>query len=102
MGDEGGGGGGAGLVFLYWPQVSVGEKAVPESDWIAIHHIYINCRLPVYRWSIMNKQVTITPPPPITERGGGGFWLPVLTFLTPVDWEPAINVDMVKVTWWIY
>ena len=33
-----------------------------------IHHIYINCWLPVYRWSVMDKQVTSTPPIP----GNGG------------------------------
>ena len=33
-----------------------------------IHHIYISCWLPVYRWSVMDKQVTSTPPIP----GNGG------------------------------
>ena len=35
-----------------------------------IHHIYINCWLPVYRWSVMDKQVTSTPQ--YLEMGGGG------------------------------
>ena len=34
------------------------------------HHIYINCWLPVYRWSVMDKQVTSTPQ--YLEMGGGG------------------------------
>ena len=59
-----------------------------------IHHIYINCWLPVYRWSVMDKQVTSTPPPPYLEMGGGSGYLH-LHYWTPVDWEPAINVDMV-------
>ena len=63
---------------------------------LSIHHIYINCWLPVYRWPVMDKQVTSTPPP--IPENGGGFWLPVFTLLTPVDWEPAINVDMVNHT----
>ena len=46
----------------------------------------------------MDKQVTSTPPPQYLEMGGGGFWLPVFTLLTPVDWEPEINVDMVNHT----
>ena len=33
-----------------------------------IHHIYINCWFPLYRWSVMEKQVTSTPPIP----GNGG------------------------------
>ena len=37
-----------------------------------IHHIYINRWFPFYRWSVMEKQVTSTPPPPIPGNGGGG------------------------------
>ena len=37
---------------------------------ISIHHIYINCWFPLYRWSVMEKQVTSTPP--IPGNGGGG------------------------------
>ena len=33
-----------------------------------IHNIYINCWLPVHMWSVMDKQVTSTPP--IPENGG--------------------------------
>ena len=36
----------------------------------ATHHIYINCWFPLYRWSVMEKQVTSTPPPPIPGNGG--------------------------------
>ena len=58
-----------------------------------IHHIYINCWLPVYRWSVMDKQVTSTPPIP----GNGGVLVAcILHCWPPVDWEPAINVDMVN------
>ena len=39
------------------------------SGW-GIHYIYISCWVPVYRWSVMDKQVTSTPP--IPENGGGG------------------------------
>ena len=35
-----------------------------------IHHIYINCWFPLYRWSVLEKQVTSTPL--IPENGGGG------------------------------
>ena len=42
----------------------------------------------------MEKQVTSSPQ--YLEMGGGVFWLPVFTLLTPVDREPAINVDMVN------
>ena len=59
-----------------------------------IHHIYINCWLPVYRWSVMDKQVTSTPPIPGNGGGGGSGYL-YLHYWPPVDWEPAINVDMV-------
>ena len=41
----------------------------------------------------MEKQVTRTPYIPENE---GGVWLPVFTLLTPVDREPANNVDMVN------
>ena len=62
-----------------------------------IHHIYINCWLPVYRWSVMDKQVTSTPPPPpIPGNVGGGSGYLFLHYWPPVDWEPAINVDMVN------
>ena len=44
-----------------------------------IHHIYINCWLPVFMWSVMDKQVTSTPPQYLEM---GGFWLPVFTLLT--------------------
>ena len=65
-----------------------------------IHHIYINCWLPVYRWSVMDKQVTSTPPPPNTWKwgGGGGSGYLYLHYWSPVGWEPAINVDMVNST----
>ena len=35
-----------------------------------IYHIYINCWLPVYRWSVIDKQVTSTPPS--LKMGGCG------------------------------
>ena len=42
------------------------------SDYKYIHHIYINCWFPLYRWSVVEKQVTSTPPPPqYLEMGGG-------------------------------
>ena len=41
----------------------------------------------------MDKQVTSTPQ---YLKIRGGVWLPVFTLLTTVDWEPAINVDMVN------
>ena len=64
-----------------------------------IHHIYINCWLPVYRWSVMDKQVTSIPPIPGNGGGGGGggSGYLYLHYWSPVDWEPAINVDMVYV-----
>ena len=62
------------------------------STWF--RYIYINCWLPVYRWSVMDKQVTSTPPPQHLEMGGSGYLY--LHYKPPVDWEPAINVDMVN------
>ena len=52
---------------------------------------------PVYRWSVMDKQVTSTPPP-IPENGGGGGGCGYLYLYNrpPADWEPSINVDMVN------
>ena len=42
----------------------------------------------------MDKQVTSTPPIP----GNGGVLVTcILHCCPPVDWEPAINVDMVNV-----
>ena len=41
----------------------------------------------------MDKQVTSTPP--IPGNGGGSGYL-YLHYWPPVDWEPAINVDMVN------
>ena len=38
------------------------------SDSLLGNKLYINCWLPVYRWSVMDKQVTSTPPIP----GNGG------------------------------
>ena len=40
---------------------------------LIIHHIYINCWFPLYRWSVMEKQVTSTPP--IPGNGGGSGYL---------------------------
>ena len=40
----------------------------------------------------MDKQVTSTPQ--YLEMGGCGYLY--LHYLPPVDWEPAINVDMVN------
>ena len=59
-----------------------------------IHHIYINCWFPLYRWSVMEKQVTSTPPPNTWKWGGSGYLY--LHYWPPVDREPAINVDMVN------
>ena len=44
----------------------------------------------------MDKQVTSTPSPPIPGNGGGSGYL-YLHYWPPVDWEPAINVDMVRI-----
>ena len=41
----------------------------------------------------MDKQVTSTPPQYL-EMGGSGYLY--LHYWSPVDWEPAINVDMVN------
>ena len=43
----------------------------------------------------MKKQVTSTPPPPpqYLEMGGSGYLY--LHYWPPVDWAPAIYVDMV-------
>ena len=38
-----------------------------------IHHICIYCWFPLYRWSVMGKQVTSTPP--IPGNGGGSGYL---------------------------
>ena len=44
----------------------------------------------------MDKQVTSTPPPPqYLEMGEGSGYL-YLHYWSSVDWEPAINVDMVN------
>ena len=39
-----------------------------------IHHIYINCWFPLYRWSVMKKKTDNQYPPPTQylEIGGGG------------------------------
>ena len=42
----------------------------------------------------MDKQVTSTPPPNTWKWGGSGYLY--LHYWPPVDWEPAINVDMVN------
>ena len=47
----------------------------------------------------MEKQVTRTPP--IPGNGGGGFWLSVFSLLTTCDREPAINVDMVNISYFV-
>ena len=60
-----------------------------------IHHIHIYCWFPLYKWSVMGKQVTSTPPPPNTWKWGGSGCL-YLHCWPPVDREPAINVDMVN------
>ena len=44
-------------------------------------------------WSVMDKQVTSNPS--IPGNGGGSGYL-YLHYWSPVDWEPAINVDMVN------
>ena len=45
----------------------------------------------------MDKQVASTPPPPIPGNGGGGgSGYLYLHYWPHVDWEPAINVDMVN------
>ena len=61
----------------------------------AIHHIYINCWFPLYRWSVMEKQVTSTPQY-LEMGGGGGSGYLYLHYWPPVDREPTINVDMVN------
>ena len=45
-----------------------------------IHHIYINCWLPVYRLSAMDKKVTNTPPH--TWKWGGGGVLVTCIYIT--------------------
>ena len=52
----------------------------------------------------MDKQVTSTPPPPpkYLEMGGGGSGYLYLHYWPPVDWEPAINVDMVNTILFVY
>ena len=42
----------------------------------------------------MDKQVTSTPQ--YLEMGGGGSGYLYLHYWPPIDWEPAINVDMVN------
>ena len=47
----------------------------------------------------MDKQVTSTPPNTWKWGGGGGdSGYLYLHYWPPVDWEPAINVDMVNST----
>ena len=52
-----------------------------------IHHIYINCWFPVYRWSVMPKEVASSPPnTQVLEGGGGGregVLVTVFTLLRP-------------------
>ena len=61
---------------------------LPCVDKRNIDHIYINCWFAVYRWSVIEKQITSTPPPPHTNTWKcacvwrGWFWLPVFTLLT--------------------
>ena len=50
----------------------IGLQKSPLCSCVAIHHIYINCWFPLYRWSVMEKQVTSTPPPNTWKWGGGG------------------------------
>ena len=61
---------------------------------ILLHLGELYCETPV-----MDKQVTSSPPPPIPVNGGGGDggggYL-YLHYWPPVDWEPAINVDIVN------
>ena len=45
----------------------------------------------------MDKQVTSTPPIPGNGGGGGSGYL-YLHYWPVVDWEPAINVDMVNLS----
>ena len=53
----------------------------------SIDLFYINCWIPVYKWSVMDKQVTRTPlPPKILGDGGWGYWLPLYTLLTIYRW----------------
>ena len=58
------------------PQPTCTMTVKCDSSVYHIHHIYINCWFPLYRWSVMEKQVTSTPPPPppppYLEMGGGG------------------------------
>ena len=52
---------------------------------VCIDHIYINCWSPVYSWSVLEKQITRTPPPqpiPGYVCVCGGVWLTVFTLLT--------------------
>ena len=49
---------------------------------MCIHHIYINCWFPLYRWSVMEKQVTSTPPPPPIPGNGGGGVLVTCIYIT--------------------
>ena len=58
----------------------------------SIDYIYINCWFTVYRWSVIEKQIISTPPPPpqhthtkyleMCVRVAGWFWLPVFALLT--------------------
>ena len=76
------------------PTVSV---RFDKTSYIHIHHIYIDCWLPLYMWSVMDKQVASTPQ--YLKMGGGGHGYLYLHYCWPhVDWEPAINVDMVYTT----
>ena len=52
--------------------LSVETHAHPPRLHCVIHHIYINCWFPVYRWSVMEIQVTSISPQYL-EMWGGGF-----------------------------
>ena len=58
-----------------------------------IDHTYINCWFQVYRWSVLENS---TPPPPIPGNRGGVLATCIYITALPVEWQPAINVDMVN------
>ena len=48
-----------------------------------IHHIYINCWFPVYRWSVMQKEVASSRPNTQVLEGGEWALVTVFTILRP-------------------
>ena len=47
---------------------------------------FVQC---IYRWSVIEIEVTSTP------NGGGGTGYLFLQYVTPINWNPAINLAMV-------